>query len=100
MPGSGGGPYAVALAAARWSSEIPLNADLQQECVLIPELIHRRRLWRRRRQGRSACEFLVEMKPLRFGRERQALDRCPANIGAELRHVVVRIADIVRTDRL
>jgi hypothetical protein len=51
-------------------SEIPLRPDLQQERVLIPELIHRRRGFGAvAAQGGGAREVLVQMEPLRFGRE-------------------------------
>ena len=76
-------------------SEVTLGANLQQERVLILELVERGRLRSGRRECRAARHLLVEMEPLHFARERQVLDGCPAEVGAELRDVEVGIAGVV-----
>ena len=76
-------------------SEVALDADLEQDRVLILELVERVRLRSGRREHRAARHLLVEMEPLHFGRERQVLDRGPAGDDAELRNVEVGIAGVV-----
>src|SRR6266481_754170 len=73
-------------------SEVTLRANLQQERILVLELVDGRGLGSRRAQGRDTREFLVEVEPLNFGRERQVLDWGPAGKKTELRDVVVRVA--------
>ena len=93
-------PAGILPLARRSGSEVTLGAHLQVHRVLIPELVDGRRLRRRRPQGRGTREFLVEVEPLHFGRERQVLDRRPADVDTELRDVVVRVAAVVRADGL
>src|SRR4051794_23729756 len=62
--------------------------------VLILEFVKRCWFWSGRREYRTARHFLIEMKPLHLGRERQVLDRHPAGRNSELRNVEVGIAGI------
>lgn len=69
-------------------------ADLEQDGVLILELVERVRLRRGRREHRGTRHLLVEVEPLDFARERQVLDGCPPEVGAELRDVKVGVTGV------
>ena len=75
--------------------EVALYANLQQKRILILELVERGRLRSGRSEHRAARHLLVEVEPLDFGRERQVLDGCPAEVDAELRDVEVGVAGVV-----